>query len=258
MRLWLTTTAASAALIATPAMAQDAPAPAAPTKVEAGQNAAPPAEPAAAEPSGPFTLELDLAGVSDYRFRGISLSNKKAAFQPAITLTHSSGFHVGTWASNIADNGGSNIEVDLVGGWGKTLGPIDFDVNATYYVYPRVRGIDYVEFISTASHAFGPFTLGTTFAYTPRQGDAAPRRGLYGGINGSFAIPKTPVSINGSFGIEDNGFYRNKRDWSLGMAAELIGFTVGANYVKASHTGGDPLGRGRFVLSLSKSFETSF
>lgn len=260
MRAMLITAAASAALIATPALAQDAaPAPDAPTKVEAGQNAAPPAEPAAAEaPKGPFTLELDLAGVSDYRFRGISLSNKKAAFQPAITLTHSSGFHVGTWASNIADNGGSNIEVDLIGGWGKTIGPIDFDINATYYVYPGVRDINYVEFISTASHAFGPFTLGTTFAYTPRQGDAAPKRGLYGSINGAFAIPKTPLSINGSFGIEDNAFYHNKRDYSIGMSADVIGFTVGANYVKASHTDHDPLGKGRIVLSLSKSFETSF
>ena len=257
MRAILMATAASASLIATPALAQDA-APDAPTKVEAGQNAAPPAAPAAEAPKGPFTLEINLALVSDYRFRGISLSNKKFAVQPAITLTHASGFHIGTWASNIAQNGGGNVEVDLVGGWGKTLGPIDFDVNATYYVYPGVRDINYVEFISTASHAFGGFTLGSTFAYTPRQGDAAPKRGIYGGINGSYAIPKTAFSINGSFGIEDNAFYHNKRDYSVGVAAAFSGFTVGANYVKASHIDGDPLGKGRFVLTLSKSFENSF
>ena len=257
MKLYLMATVASAVLIATPALAQDA-APDAPSKVEAGQNAAPPAEPAAEAPKGPFTLEINLAGVSDYRFRGISLSNKKIAFQPAITLTHDSGFHVGTWASNIADNGGGNVEIDLIGGWGKKIGPIDFDVNATYYTYPGVRDINYVEFISTASHAFGNLTLGTTFAYTPRQGDAAPKRGIYGAVNGSFAIPKTAFSINGSFGIEDNAFYHNKRDYSIGAAADFSGFTVGANYVKASHTDGDPLGRGRVVLSISKAFENSF
>ena len=257
MRVFLMATAASAALIATPALAQDA-APDAPTKVEAGQNAAPPAEPAAEAPKGPFTLEIDLGLVSDYRFRGISLSNKKFAGQPAITLTHDSGFHIGTWASNIAQNGGGNVEVDLIGGWGKTLGPIDFDVNATYYVYPGVRDINYVEFISTASHSFGAFTLGSTFAYTPRQGDAAPKRGIYGAVNGSFAIPKTAFSINGSFGIEDNAFYHNKRDYSVGVAADFAGFTAGVNYVKASHTDGDPLGRGRVVVSLTKAFENSF
>ena len=257
MRTFSMVTATVAIAFATPAMAQDA-APNAATKVEAGQNAAPLAEPAAEAPKGPFTLSADLVGVSDYRFRGISLSGKSPAFQPAITLSHESGFHVGTWASNIAHNGGGNVELDLIAGWGRTIGPIDFDVNATYYVYPGVKDINYVEFISTASHAFGPFTLGTTFAYTPRQGDAAPKRGLYGGVNGAFAIPGTAVSINGSYGIEDNAFYRNKRDYSIGASADFIGFTVGANYVKATHTDHDPLGNGRVILSISRSFETSF
>ena len=257
MRIFLMISVASAALIANPALAQDA-APDAPTKVEAGQNAAPPAEPEAEAADGPFTLSVDLTGVSDYRFRGISLSNKKPAFQPAITLSHDSGFHIGSWASNVADNGGSDVELDLIAGWGKTLGPIEFDINATYYVYPGVRDINYVEFISTASHSFGAFTLGTTVAYTPKQGDAAPKRGIYGGINGSFTIPKTPLTLNGSIGLEDNAFYNDKLDYSIGAAIDVVGFTIGANYVKASHTGGDPLGRGRFVLSLIKSFETSF
>ena len=257
MRLLLTTAAASVALIATPALAQGA-APDAPTKVEAGQNAAPPAEAAEEAPAGPFTLSADFALVNDYRFRGISLSNKKTAFQPAFTVSHESGFHVGAWGSNVADNGGDDIEVDLTAGWGKTLGPIDFDVSATYYVYPGAKDIDYVEIISTASHTFGIVTLGTTFAYTPKQGDAAPKRGLYGAVNGSVTIPNTPLSVNGSFGIEDNAFYKNKRDYSIGVAADIAGFTVGANYVKASHIDHDPLGKGRIVLSLSRSFETSF
>ncbi len=37
-------------------------------------------------PSGPFTLSGGIAVTSDYRFRGISLSNEKVAVQP--TLTH--------------------------------------------------------------------------------------------------------------------------------------------------------------------------
>ena len=63
---------------------------------------------------------------------------------------------------------------------------------------------------------------------------------------------------SGSFGIEDNAFYRNKRDWSIGVSADVIGFTIGASYVKASHIYSDPLGKGRFLLSLSRSFSTSF
>ena len=250
---------AGTSLFATPLFAQDAPPAAASgtaAKVDAGQAAAEPAKPEA--PKGDFTLDIGLAGVTDYRFRGISLTNKKAAFQPSVTLTHSSGFHVGSWLSNVAPNGGENVEVDFIGGWGKTLGPIDFDVNATYYYYPGAHPLDYVEFISTASHAFGPLTLGTTFAYTPKQGSVVPSRGLYGAVNAAFAIPKTPLTVTGSFGLEDNAFYSNKRDWSIGVSADVAGFTIGASYVKASHIFSDPLGKGRFLLSLSRSFSTSF
>ena len=263
MRVFRFTSAllAGVALTASPAFAQDAP-PAVESgttaKVDAGQAAAEPAPTDAEAPTGDFTLDFDLTGVTDYRFRGISLSNKKPAFQPSLTLSHSSGFYVGTWLSNTADNGGADLEVDLIAGWGKTLGPIDFDINATYYYYPGTDSLDYVEIISTASHTFGQLTLGTTFAYTPEQGDAAPSRGLYGAVNADYAIPNTPLTVSGSFGIEDNAFFKNKRDWSIGVSADVVGFTVGASYVKAGNVGGEPLGKGRFLLSLSRSFSTNF
>lgn len=263
MRIFRFTSAfmAGVALTASPAFAQDAPPSAesaATAKVDAGQAAAEPAQTDAEAPTGNFALDFSLTGVTDYRFRGISLSNKKPAIQPSLTLSHGSGFYVGTWLSNTADNGGDDLEVDFIGGWGKALGPIDFDVNATYYYYPGAQSLDYVEFISTASHTFGQLTLGTTFAYTPKQGDAAPSRGLYGAVNAAYAIPKTPLTVSGSFGIEDNAFFQNKRDWSIGVSADVVGFTVGASYVKAGHIGAEPLGKGRFLLSLTRSFSTSF
>ena len=264
MRVFRLTAAvlAGTVLTASPAFAQDASPPAAESaataKDQAGQAISPPATTETEEPTGDFELDFTLSGVTDYRFRGISLSDKKPAFQPSVTLSHSSGFHVGTWLSNTAENGGDDIEIDFIGGWGKALGPIDFDINATYYVYPGASELNYVEFISTASHTVGDLTVGTTFAYTPRQGDAAPTRGLYGAINAAYAIPKTPLTVSGSFGIEDNAFFDSKRDWSIGVSGDVIGFTVGASYVKASHIGGEPLGRGRFLLSLSKSFTSNF
>ena len=248
---------AAAALVASPAVAQDVP-PAATSgtaaKVDAGQAAA---EPAKAEaPPADFSLNLTIGGVSDYRFRGISLSDKKAAFQPSFTVTHKSGFHVGAWGTNITPNGGDNIEVDLIGGWGGTVGPLTVDISATDYVYPGTHGINYVEFIGTASHAFGNLTIGTMLAYTPKQGTAAPTRGLYGAVNAAYAIPHTPLSVTGSVGLEDNAFYSNKRDYSLGLSANVGGFTVGGAYVRAGHTFGDPNGVPRLVLSLSRSFST--
>ncbi len=81
---------------------------------------------------GPFSIDLSLAAVSDYRFRGTSLSNKDPVFQPSLTLTHKSGLYASVWGSNITDNGGDNIEVDLVGGYSGQTGSVSYGINATY------------------------------------------------------------------------------------------------------------------------------
>lgn len=250
----------SLALGAAPALAQDATPPAdAPSPAEgkddAGQNVAKVDEAEAEEPAKPITFELELAGVSDNRFRGISLSGKDPAFQPGFTVSHKSGLYASVWGSNVAENDGDDIEVDLIGGFATTLGTFDVDVNATYYVYPGASELNYAEFIGNVSHAVGPATVGAVFAFTPKQDDAAPKRGIYYGLNGELPLAETGVSLTASFGIEDNAFYDNKRDWSVGIAAEVFGFSLGAAYVDTSHTGGDPLGKAGIVVSISRAFE---
>jgi uncharacterized protein (TIGR02001 family) len=220
------------------------------------QQAAPDAATAAADP--PFSLELTLAGVSDYRFRGVSLSSFTPAFEPQIALTHQSGLYGRLWGSNIAGNGGAGIEIDLVAGIARDIGNFSVDVGATYYVYPGARQNEYVEFIGVVHHPVGPADVAVTFAYTPQQGIGAPGRGLYGAINGSLPIKNTPFSLIGSFGIEDNGFYQTKKDWSAGVAAELLGFSMSLSYVDTGHTGGDRLGRPTALFSISRVFGTKF
>ena len=69
-------------------------------------------------PSGPFSLSGGISVTSDYRFRGISLSNEKPAIQPTLTLSHKSGFYVGTWQSSLTDTPTyGKWEVDLYAGW---------------------------------------------------------------------------------------------------------------------------------------------
>ena len=55
-------------------------------------------------------------------------------------------------------------------------------------------------------------------------------------------------------GVTDYRFRGIKRDWSIGVSADVVGFTVGANYVEAGHIGAEPLGKGRFLLSPTRSF----
>ena len=83
------------------------------------------------EAEGPVTVSGSVALVSDYRFRGVSQSDKGMAIQGGITATHESGAYVGTWASNLAgwgQFGGANMELDLFAGYAIPLGGATLDV----------------------------------------------------------------------------------------------------------------------------------
>ena len=202
----------------------------------------------------PVSIDFNLSAVSDYRFRGLSLSNKDPAFQPSITVTHESGFYASVWGSNIADNGGDDIEVDLTAGISKDIGNLTAGALVVYYVYPGASDTNYVELQASASHKIGPGSLGVLFAYAPKQENIGDVSNTYVAVNGSLDIPSTPLTLTGSFGIEDGAFGNdNKNDWSLGISATFKGFTVGASYVDSSRTGGNPLGSAGAVFSISKT-----
>ena len=72
------------------------------------------------ERSSDFTISGSAALVSDYRFRGVSQTDKDPAVQAGVTVSHKSGLYAGFWGSNLAGwgtFGGPNLELDLVGGF---------------------------------------------------------------------------------------------------------------------------------------------
>ena len=187
---------------------------------------------APAEASGPITLTAGAGVVSDYRFRGVSLDNKKIAFQPFLTVKHESGLYAGVWGSNITPNSGDDIEVDLYAGFAGG-DAVTYDIGATYYVYPGVSGINYVEMTGKLGTTVGPATVGAQLSYAPSQSNIGSQDNIYVATNATVAVPNTPISIVGSVGIEDGAFTagKSKLDWSLGLTAAVAGFTVGASYV---------------------------
>lgn len=185
-----------------------------------------------AEAEGPISVTGGIALVSDYRFRGVSLSDKDFAVQPYLTVKHESGLYAGVWGSNLADNAGDDVEVDLYAGFagGDT---VTYDIGATYYVYPGVSSFNYVEFTGKLGTTFGPATIGGQLSYVPSQDNTGNNDNIYAATNAAIAIPNTPVTLTGSIGIEDGAFSGagSKLDWSLGATAAVSGFTLGVAYV---------------------------
>src|SRR5467141_2961785 len=94
---------------------------------------------AAAQAAAPSPLTGNMALVTDYRFRGISQTFGKPAFQGGFDYAHSSGFYAGNWNSNVAENAGypgGNLEMDFYGGYKKAFGDFGLDAGLLYYYYP--------------------------------------------------------------------------------------------------------------------------
>jgi uncharacterized protein (TIGR02001 family) len=243
---------ALALAVATPAIAD--PLTTAPVSTVLDPAAAPAEAPAPAialadetAPPPAITINGSATVVSDYRFRGISQTDKNFALQGGITVTHSSGVYLSVWGSSIDDYvaAGSDQELDLIGGFKKTVGGTTFDIGVLYYYYPNAgQGLgkvysDFFEPYASISHTLGPVTGKLTVNYAPAQkalSFAKPKDdNLYGAIDLSAAVPNTPISLSAHLGHNfEKSFLsagRNYTDWGVGASFTYKAITFGINYV---------------------------
>jgi uncharacterized protein (TIGR02001 family) len=202
---------ASTLSISAPALAQEAAAPDAPAADEADD--------------GAFDLSATLTLASDYRFRGLSLTNRAPAAQASVDVTYH-GFYAGAWVSNIARFADTNAELDLYAGYGGSAGPIEYEVGAIAYLYPGGDGTgDIYEGTAALSYTFGPATARVRANYAPDQHNLAGDN-LYLSADLKVAIPSTPISAFAQVGRERGSFYGSKADWSFGAEYTQGPFTA--------------------------------
>ncbi len=171
-------------------------------------------------PPEPITVSGSIALVSDYRFRGVSQTDEEMAVQGGLTVSHESGFYVGTWASNLAGwgtFGGSNMELDIFGGVKFPIGEgAALDVGVTWYMYPGgADTTDFAEPYVKLSGTAGPLSLLAGVAYAPAQtalgnwsntpqsaaGDKEDNLYLWGDV--SAGIPGSGATVKAHLGYSD-------------------------------------------------------
>ena len=226
----------------------------------------------AEEESAPSTITVtgNVTLVSDYRFRGVSLSGGDPAVQGGVTATHDSGFYVGAWGSSIDDGGTDfygDVELDLYGGWsGKLSEGIGLDAGLLYYAYPsNAKGVDaeYFEPYATLSGELGPVQakLGVNYAWGQK---ALADDSLYVHTELSTGIPTTPLTVSAHLGYTDGSLAPTLLagtgdgtafDWSVGASYTLLGsLTAGVSYVGVEGPSIDGFTDDAIVLSLGASF----
>ncbi len=97
------------------------------------------------KPKSPHTFTSNVSLVSDYRFRGISQTMRRPAIQGGFDYSHSSGFYLGTWASNVDGTthfyNNTSMEWDFYGGYKgqpftHLLSELHSNMGMIFYYYP--------------------------------------------------------------------------------------------------------------------------
>lgn len=190
-----------------------------------------------AAPLQPFSVTGGVTVASQYRFRGISLSDEKFAIQGTINLTHDSGFYAGVWSSStdgFGERGGANVELDLYGGYTARIGSgATLDVGLLYYAYPGSRGGDFEFFepYASISGTLGPATAKVGVAYAFDQDALAGNSNVYVFGDASAGIPNSGFTLKGQVGF-------SKGDTRLSPSGEYFDWLVGADYVTGPLTFG--------------------
>ncbi len=197
-----------------------------------------------------FTVSGAAGLVSDYRFRGVSQSDRGMAVQGGLTVTHESGLYVGTWGSNLAgwgQFGGANMELDLIGGYKRSFGPWTVDVGLTWYMYPSgADTTDFGEPYVKLSTTMGPVSLLAGVAYAPKQralgnfsntpysrGQSQDNTYVWG--DAAMGIPGTPVTAKAHLGYSWGNPGLGPNGTSVTPTGKYLDYLVGVDVAVLPH-----------------------
>ena len=197
------------------------------------------------DPPSDVTVTGNVAVVTDYRFRGLSLSGGDAAIQGSINVNHSSGLYAGVRGSSLEDSAVyGHTELDFYAGWtGSIGGGVTADVGLLYYVYPNgnVGDANVFEPYASLSTTIGPASAKLGVAYAWKQDSLGGDDNLYVFTDLGVGIPNTPVSLSAHVGYTDGALSPNLLtftsldggwDYSVGGTFAINkNLSVGVSYV---------------------------
>jgi uncharacterized protein (TIGR02001 family) len=201
-----------------------------------------------------ISAELNL--LSDFRFRGISRSDKDPAIQGALTLSTPGGLYAGARGTSLkrAPSLG-DAQLDLYAGFGADLAlGTSIDAGLMYFVFPDGAGkTSYFEPYASVSHQLGPLQGTVGAKYAPQQDALGGDDQLYVFGEVEAGIPLTPLTVTAQVGRQDAGTFGTYNTWSLGARAAFGPLNAGVRYVDTDIRG-VPNAEAGLVLSVGARF----
>lgn len=241
------------------------------------------AEETAAAETSPHTFTYNIGLYSQYIFRGLTQTAHEPALQGGVDYSHSSGFYLGTWGSNVSwvNDGNykqdSSLEWDLYGGYRNTLGDsgIAYDVGILQYFYPgkKVSGVqnpDTTEVYGALSWKW--FTFKDSYVVSDGAFGVDDGRGSnYADLSMVYPFGETGYSLLAHVGYQyfdgkasgatvDNDKAYTYTDWKLGLnkawdnGVNVGGYYTGSDTDDAWKLDGKNLGKDTFTVYVQKTF----
>ena len=206
-----------------------------------------------------------VALLSDYRFRGVSLTDQQPALLATVNYDHASGLFLGALASNIRiDSSMEGLRAQIYGGYVRPLGhQSSWDIGIVTYVFPRPswgEAYDYTE-------AFVGVTLNNIGARLSYSDDyyGFGTHSVYLECNASRQINERVALIGhvGYLSHQSSAPYyaqgRSQLDFKAGVAIDISGFVLELSLVGTDGRSSACAGEGTHcdttaVVSISRTF----
>jgi len=233
---------------------------------------------------GNLTGNMTLA--SDYKFRGISLSNNGPAVQGGIDFNHSTGLYVGNWNSsfrgtpymNDDDIDNAALQSNLYAGWRKDVYKgITVDLGTISYLYPTASaggskinyntnevyaGVGYgpvsVKYSQTTSNYFGVNnSSGTQYYQADVNQSLAPLSATLKNLSVVAHYGRTNVANNSSLNYNDiniGATYAFPQSYNLGVRY-YTNTSLTSTAQTANTKNGQQLYKNAVVATITKTFE---
>lgn len=211
-------------------------------------------------------VSANVGFVTDYRFRGISQSDRKPAVQGGFDVEHDSGFYAGIWGSSISWLGaGAGVEIDVYGGYAGEVGDFFYDVGLLHYNYPGGKSSGSPNPNTTEAYitgGWGPVSLSYSRSFTNLFGFEKSKGSHYLMAAFEYELVEN-LTFDAHIGRQkvkgpEGGSYT---DYGVGVTYAVAGFDVGLHYVDTSSSrflkeDGKKIkdAKGTAILSVSRSF----
>ncbi|KQX20093.1 MULTISPECIES: TorF family putative porin [unclassified Sphingomonas] len=149
-----------------------------------------------------WSPSLSATLTSDERRRGLSWSDGRPAAGARLSLQPADGLSLsvaGTTLRGSARHDGASAGIDSAIVYRRDFGAVRADAQISHHAFPGHGGADYVELGGGAGTMIGPLQLDLFALYAPRQ-DAIGGDNLYLAANASVAVVGTPFTVGARVG----------------------------------------------------------